>query len=296
MSEEIKKPRKEKKPKSKARQIIEWVLTGIFLVIFAFVGIGQVDAMIHKSEHYQVSLSYGYAYFYVLSDSMEKKDENGKLIDGFKVKDAIITHHDSISSIYKKLYQGRPESEHASISEDDLPHIDITFYDCYQGSAPQIYHPSIHVERTDVKNMPMTHRLRELHYYPDVKYGEGQYVFIVSGINDESLDWKINQYQVFTEKEFLGVVKMKSTVIGGFFGFVSSPWGLLVLLLIPSGYLVIVSVLDLFKAFDDKEEGTSTASNGQLSGLSEKDKKRLKEEMLEEMLKKKQEEKKGGNE
>ena len=35
MSEEVKEKRV-KKPKSKARKIIEWVFTGIFLVLFAF--------------------------------------------------------------------------------------------------------------------------------------------------------------------------------------------------------------------------------------------------------------------
>ena len=33
------KEKKEKKPKSKARKIIEWVLTGLFLVLFAIAGI-----------------------------------------------------------------------------------------------------------------------------------------------------------------------------------------------------------------------------------------------------------------
>ena len=42
MSEQVKEKRV-KKPKSKARKIIEWVLTGIFLALFAFVLAGQID-------------------------------------------------------------------------------------------------------------------------------------------------------------------------------------------------------------------------------------------------------------
>ena len=45
------KEKREKKPKSKARKIIEWVLTGIFLVIFAFAGIAQIDGLVNKNKH-----------------------------------------------------------------------------------------------------------------------------------------------------------------------------------------------------------------------------------------------------
>ena len=55
MSEEVKEKRV-KRPKSKARKIIEWVFTGIFLVLFAFVLIGQIDGMAHKKEKAPKSL------------------------------------------------------------------------------------------------------------------------------------------------------------------------------------------------------------------------------------------------
>ena len=74
----------------------------------------------------------------------------------------------------------------------------------------------------------------------------------------------------------------------------SSVWGLLILLLIPALYLIITSVIDIFKAYKEPEtEGESSTSNGEANSnsgtleLSEADKKRLKEELLEEMLNKK---------
>ena len=138
---------------------------------------------------------------------------------------------------------------------------------------------------------------------PFEKGEDGHYYFFTAGINtgvSSVLDseGRVKQYQVFTEKELLGRVVIGSAFLGGVFGFVSSVWGLLILLLIPAFYLIITSVIDIFKAYKDPEEtkqvavsnGGETTKSGTLE-LSEEDKKRLKEELLEEMLNKK----KGGN-
>ena len=89
-------------------------------------------------------------------------------------------------------------------------------------------------------------------------------------------------------------VVVNSPFLGGVFSFVSSVFGLLVLLLIPAFYLVVTSVIDIFKAYkepeEEKESASKTSNNGPIQ-LSEEDKKRLKEQLLEEMLNKK----KGGN-
>ena len=45
-------PKKGKKKKSKARNIFEWVFTGIFVVLFLIFGAGQIDGMVHKDEHF----------------------------------------------------------------------------------------------------------------------------------------------------------------------------------------------------------------------------------------------------
>ena len=168
--------------------------------------------------------------------------------------------------------------------------------DCYQPineytipTTPQ------YTERTIATNVPMTHQLREIHINESRKVGEGKYTFIVAGINSKGVASLESQYQAFTEKELLGRVVIGSAFLGGVFSFVSSIWGLLILLLIPAFYLIITSVIDIFKAYKEPEEASEGAVEGQASApankenidLSEEDKKRLKEELLQEMLSKK---------
>ena len=276
-----------KKPKSKARKIIEWVLTGLFVALFAFVGIAQIDGLVHKKDHYGQIVRFGYATFVVETDSMEPK---------YKVDSAIITYLDDCEKIAKRVNEKHED-------------VDVTFVDCYtpvnEYTVPTS-HPEL-IRRTAATGVPMTHRIKEVHVNASVAKGKGRYTFITAGINTRSkmmgydtdgLDHTIDQYQAFTEAELLGVVVANSNFLGGVFNFVSSIWGLLILLLIPALYLVITSVIDIFKAYKEPvETSESTSSNGEATAnsgtleLSEADKKRLKEELLEEMLNKK----KGGN-
>ena len=272
------KEEKAKKPKSKTRKIIEWVLTGIFLAIFAVVGLAQIDGLVNKKSHYNQQIRFGYGTFVVQTDSMEPE---------YKVKTAIITYLEDADKIYKSYQAGKD--------------IDVTFFDAYTGEneyTKPMDHPEL-TRRTSATQNPMTHRVQEIHVNENLKKGEGRYTFITAGINrrSEYLGWHegdpditIDQYQVFTEKELLGRVKVNSPFLGGVFGFVSSIWGLLILLLIPSFYLIITSVIDIFKAYKEPEEIPEGPKEEKQSGeveLSEEDKKRLKEELLKEMINKK---------
>jgi len=279
MSEQVKEKRV-KKPKSKARKIIEWVLTGIFLALFAFVLAGQIDGMVHKKEHYNQQLRFGYGTFVVKTDSMEPK---------YMVGTALITYNEDADKIYERFQKGEE--------------VDITFVDVYNTNneyTSPLNNPEL-TKRTDPTGVPMTHRVKEVHVNNNQEKGKGKYTFITAGINTRStnLGWKegepdivINQYQAFTEKEVLGRVTVNSVFLGGVFSFVGSPLGLLVLLLIPAFYLVVSSVIDIFKAYKEPEPATEGAAgqpnnnNGPVT-LSEADKKRLKEQLLEEMISKK---------
>lgn len=279
MSEQVKEKRV-KKPKSKARKIIEWVLTGIFLALFAFVLAGQIDGMVHKKDHYNQQLRFGYGTFVVKTDSMEPK---------YMVGTALITYNEDVDKIYERFQKGEE--------------VDITFVDVYNTNneyTSPLNNPEL-TKRTDPTGVPMTHRVKEVHVNNNQEKGKGKYTFITAGINTRStnLGWKegepdivINQYQAFTEKEILGRVTVNSAFLGGVFSFVGSPLGLLVLLLIPAFYLVVASVIDIFKAYKEPEPATEGAggqpnnNNGPVT-LSEADKKRLKEQLLEEMISKK---------
>ena len=281
MSEEEKKV---KKPKSKARKIVEWVLTGIFGVIFIILGIGQIDGMVHRKDHQGQMLKFGYGTFVVKTESMEPVYKKG---------DALVTKLDSFESMYKRYQAGKT--------------VDITFYynyEAFNSALPEYSTPLIHTELTDridpYEYPIMTHRVMEIHVNDSVKSGQGRYTFITAGVNNSIAsavdgEGRVCQYQAFTEQYVLGRVVIGSAFLGGIFSFVSSIWGLLVLLLIPAFYLIITSVIDIFKAYKEPvEEEESSKEEGASKGpveLSEEDKKRLKEELLQEMLDKK----KGGN-
>ena len=286
MSEEEKKV---KKPKSKARKIIEWVLTGLFFVVFAILGFAQIDGMVHKKDHFDQTLKFGYGTFVVQTKSMEPDYKKGY---------ALVTKYGSFDSIYKEYNAGKT--------------IDLTFYYNYdafnEASSSEYSQPKSNpqlTKRIEPAEFPIiTHRVMEMHVADATKKaGEGKYIFIAAGINNSvasatDTEGRVYQYQAFTDRYVLGRVVIGSAFLGGVFSFVSSIWGLLILLLIPALYLIITSVIDIFKAYKEPEEapanassnGEATTNSGTLE-LSEEDKKRLKEELLEEMLNKK----KGGN-
>jgi len=297
-----KKKKREKRPKSKARIIIEWVLTIVFAGLFIFAGIGQINAMINKKQNFNQNLPYGYGSFVVQTDSMEPT---------YKVKTAIITHKVSGSKVLEMF--NKPNVSHVVAQEgniivyeslwtnDDLTtkehgYVDLTFMDVsHDRFAP---HNAKYYDQTVPTNRVMTHRLREIHVDLTKEEGRGRYAFIVAGINTESVHQaQSGQYQAFNENYILGTVVLNSAFLGGFFGFLSSPWGLLVFLLVPAGYLVVTSVLDIFKTMkDDEEPETAGAGDGKpsekkgvdsLDSLSKEDKERLKREMLDEIMNKK---------
>lgn len=295
-----------KKKKSKGRVIFEWILTGVFAIIFVFAGIGQINAMVNKKANFGENLPYGYGSFVVKTNSMEPE---------YKVGTAIVTHKLSGKAVLDRFLKDDTseltfeDSERivytALWTEDDKEHnkVDITFSDRYTERF-YAYDMLKYNNQTNPTGVPMTHRLREIHVSKlvddkDVK----KYTFIVAGINKDAAEALSaeGQYQAFTSDFILGVVILNSAFLGGFFGFISSPWGLLVFLLIPAFYLVITSVLDIFKAMKDPEEETIGADNNtetpktndrisSLDELSKEERERLKREMLEEMMKKKGEE------
>lgn len=285
MSEQ-KKEKRVKRPKSKARKIVEWILTGIFLALFAFVMAGQIDGMVHKKDHYNQQIRFGYGTFMVKTDSMKPL---------YGINTALITYLEDPEKIYERFQKG--ETVDITFVHWTVPTNEYTVpYD-----NPELTVRTNASSDKTVDGIPMTHRVREIHVNENVKKGNGRYTFITAGINTRSewMGWKqgdpdmvINQYQAITEKELLGRVVVNSPFLGAVFSFVSSVFGLLILLLIPAFYLVITSVIDIFKAYKEPEPATEGAggqtnnNNGPVT-LSEADKKRLKEQLLEEMISKK---------
>ncbi len=263
--------KREKKPKSKARRIIEWVGFGIIAAIFAFAMVAQVDAMIHKDENWGQQLRFGVGSFVVETNSMEPD---------YKVDSAIITYKKSPEEIYAQ-YTTKPDEP-----------IDITFsYQNYASFKPTDTTLTVQTNLSvpsDLYAHAMTHRLREIAVDNTKAVGQGHYIFVVAGINPES-SWALNQYQVFDERYLLGVVVMNSNALGQVFKFIASPWGLFGLLLIPAFYLVISSTIDIFRTLKEPDEETASSGTGggTVSQIADSDRERLKQEMLMQMLEEK---------
>ena len=255
------KEKKPKKPKSKARKIIDWVITGVFAALIVGVGVIQI---INKTSKSQFVL--GPQYQKVLTDSMSPV---------YKVNEIIV------------IEKTKPQDLFVRVNEKHQD-VDLSF-------------------KWDVggKEVSMTHRLISVTYSEtpiiDPETGVNvHYTFVAHGINKHSEFCKIGgeygdcttQTQEFHENAIIGRVTRKSPVMT----FATSIWGLLVLLLIPCMYLIVASVFDIVKALDDKEETpaegevvgeASDRPKDPLAGLSEKEKEKLKKQMLDEMLGKK---------
>lgn len=292
-----KKKKREKKPKSKALKIIEWVLLGIFLLVFGFLGAAQIDGMVNKAKNNDEEIRFGVGTFIVLTNSMEPL---------YKTQSALITYKEEMDVIVNQvksqtnaqIVDSADEYIVSFTKEDFLAGgVDVTFKNKNSG----VDYVSFNFQTLDYKlqspvvtDLVMTHRIRELHIRKNVTYGNGKYVFVTAGINDQGDYSKMGQYQFVTEKIYLGTVKVNSPFLGGIFYFVSSPWGLLVLLLLPAAYLIIVSAKDIFKALKESEEGEQNENKApsSLDTISNEDRERLKRELLDEMISKKQGEKK----
>ena len=293
-----------KRPKSKARKIIEWVLLGIFLAIFGVIAAGTIDSMIHAKEHYGEKLKFGIGSFVVLTNSMEPKyNKDDALITYKEDMETIVSEFKAIPNVnVVKDYEGGNELVIA-INIDDVKvneGVDITFMNINPGIdystfdfVNDIYESGQFVTSGKV----MTHRIMEIHVDKSIAYGNGRYTFVTAGINHDGEYSLKQQYQLVTEKNYLGTVKVSSQFLGQIFKFVSSAWGLIILLLIPAAYLIVVSGIDIFRALKDTDgEGSSetTVSNTEnskkiegLEQLSDEDRERLKRELLDQMIEEK---------
>ena len=267
--------KKEKKPKSKARKIFERILTVVTLVLLGFVGVSLLTGMIFKKNSVPMMFN-SIGTCYVLTDSMEPI---------YPQKTTIIVQNCSVKEIIQRFDKGEI--------------VDVTFQNNYVNPGPDSSIPD-GKSNLIVTNQTMTHRMIGYYVDNDVEEGKGKYLIYAAGINDQSETGRMAQYQVFNEQLLVGRVVGKSQFLGFMTGLITSVWGLLILLLIPSFYMIITSVLDIFRHYNESEEESAagdvvSTQNGEsnlpqsnnedvLAGISEKEKERLKQELLDEML------------
>jgi len=288
------KEAKTKKPKSKARKIFEGIGLGVFVALVGFVSVVLITSTIQKKQSSNplepTRIGDIYLPLVVSTDSMEPV---------YPVKSAIFIKKQTPQKIIEDFNNLTTKDVENNVG------VDLTFDDFYQDEAESLLsleelaylttYKGIAKERTTLLSPmhTMTHRLFMYHVCEDKAEGEGRYLFFVEGINrNSSVAGAENQYQVFTEKQLYGRVTGCSKFLGWIFDKVTSPWGLVILLLIPSLYMVISSIIDVIKAYKDDDEpvteiGQTTQkikSDNPLEGLSEKEKERLKKEMLNDLL------------
>ncbi len=238
---------KAKKPKSKTRKIIEWSVTGFFLVLIGIVA-GFKIYQVTSGDH----AIFGTQYPVVLTDSME---------DVYMVDDVLIVEKVDPSEV--KV-------------EDDVSF----YYDINQDGQVEM----------------VTHRLSYVAYIEDASLNDGyHYNFAAHGINKVSDQCGggdcTYQIQEFHEDVLIGKVTGKSQFLRVTNQVFASPITLIVLIVIPALYVIITSVIDLFKTLEENDIDEAKAAQGgheSLENLDASDIERLKKEMLDEMLKKKE--------
>lgn len=262
---------KEKKQKGKARKIIEWVGTIIVGIVFLFIAACNLCKVSTKNE-YGEGNAFGYNTYVVLTDSMEPV---------YKTGTSIIIHVEDPQTICDEF----DKIKDLGLDMTDERNINLTFVDAYKervdSGDPRYYDQT----KPEKKPMVMTHQLFKYTIDTSKEEGKGRYRFFVHGINVSEHQSKEGQYQVFTEKELLGRVKTSSVVIGGISRFLMSIWGLIICLLIPSLYLVISSIIDVFKATKDEDTDHPVVEGPvKVDNLSNDDYEALKQQMIDEML------------
>lgn len=269
-AQEVVEEEKSKKPKkSKLRKILDAIVTTVSVI---FIGLALVFVVGGKIGNGYV---FGYQFPLVLTDSM---------VPDYPV---------NIGLIVKKV-----QPKEIKVGDD------VMFKWTISTGGVQM--------RTN-----MTHRIYKIEYNPEMKVGI-QYTFYAHGINTHSEFCKVigengeyvygdctdtnnpNNVQKFNETSVVGKVVAKSYFIGGLFSFVQHPAGLITLILVPAGYIMITSVIDVFKKLPDEDEETANAGSGSsttnnklpepkpgedpLAGLSEEEIERLKKQLYKELL------------
>lgn len=264
--------------KSKLRKTLEWIFLSIFGVFFVVIFGFQIVGNITKKDNFGVPNVLGTQIMMVLTDSMEPD---------YKVDEMIIVQKISPEKIYNLVASNSTTKEGTIKFQDTAQNLKWIEQECLVIDTDSLKIDLSFYYSTSQLKMTMTHRLVGIRLNEDIKEGSGRYDFFVQGINKESKNYSGDQGQAFDERVLLGKVQFGSTFLGIVYKGVTSVWGLLILILLPSGYLIITSILDIVKGLKEDDEDTKqkVESTDGLQ-LSNEDKERLKSELLEELLNK----------
>jgi hypothetical protein len=289
MAEATKEPAKNQKGAWKIiSKILDWIV-GIFMVLIAVI---EFTAIFTKNSNYGVPTFFGYQISYVATPSMAV-DKDGKEV--YPVNDGIVV---------KKV-------DYTTLSIGD----DITFYGYYYDPAAGLVTVHRIIDKqtdsngkvffvTQGTNPAVGNQCQIIYqssadsnYFTAYMNGtNGNYPYVAS--NGGS-------YSVTAMGVYMGKVVSSSKFLGWFYVTLKKPWALLLMIIIPCLVIAATSIGDIVKLKktpDEKleeeygqggKEKTKPDPNNPLAGLSEEDKKKLKQEMIDQMIAEQQ--KKGGD-
>ncbi len=260
-----KKEKKDKKQKSKFRKILDWVITGVFGTLIAI----SAGFLIYSQIGGDGFIG-NYMFPQVLTDSMGDVYPVGSVLIVEKVDPADIKVGDNVTFKYD-ITPGNGINDKVNMTHQICA---ISYDDSWPKDSPYYYKFTAHG----------TNKKSEFCKTSSGEYGDCT-----------------NQFQNFRNGDLVGRVVKVSPVLTAFNSFVKQPIGLIVLVLVPCMYLMVTSVLDIFKKLPDDDEVPKVATSSgdgtveykpktyapgedPLAGMSEEDKERLKKELLDELL------------
>lgn len=278
-------------------KIVGRVINTILIIFIAFIAIIEIVGLASKGSNYGVPTFFGFQVENVVTDSMAK-DEKGNTLypvgtalvskkedfNSIKVNDNVVFYGYALQPFTSNVYQATVV--HKVI---DFGEINGNKYLVVRGANTYDHPDKYQVQYVFASetNNPVI---------DDFKNRSASYTYTGKDFKDET---KSVNYSVTMAGVYMSKVVGASGFIGGLLNTLSSPTGLLLLILIPALIIIITSVVDIIKIKKTPEEevGSKTKSekvdsSDPLEGLSEEEKEKLKQEMIQEMLNEKN---KGGD-
>ncbi|MCI2069080.1 MAG: hypothetical protein LKJ88_05840 [Bacilli bacterium] len=286
MEEQVKKETNKKKGAWKIiEKILDWVV-GIFVVFIAAI---EIISLATSRSNYGVPSFFGLQISVVATDSMAY-DASGKEV--YPVGDGLIIKKPSFSSL--------------AIGDD------ITFYGYYNDIGGTVTVHRIIAKETDASSSKTyfvcqgTNSYKHstiLNQVQKVYETESDSTYFTSYKNKTGNDkYGLDNKEVTAYGVYMGKVASSSKALGGFYTAMKQPWAVILMIFIPCLIIAGTSIADIIKLKKtpdeelEKEYGDQSKKKDNpddpLAGLSEEEKKKLKQEMVEKMLKDQQE--KGG--
>ena len=273
------------KKASKIRKVLSHIFTAVIGFLFvALLGI-EIISMVTKGGNYGVPNVFGYQMMHILTDSM---------VPVYPVDSAIIVTKFDVDTVRGKgvcKLTNIANDDYVTSNVDEDNYVDPNSY-LQLGDDISFYWNKDGVPAPYI----ITHRVLEMHFKDDGSLSH----LVCNGINKGENNNTGKAQTPVTPELILGKVTYCSKVLGWAVVILQSPLTLILLIIIPCGYVAITSIIDIVNvAKEGKEEKTlsleeqmrlelikeGVIEDDSLSSLNQEELAKLKEEMLDEIKK-----------